>query len=240
MTIHYVSSIDAAKQFTSSPSLPPNSVSESSSPASIPKPSPLLALPPLIFVDRSHFVLNDTTLTRSEVDLSLIGCARSSAAIVRNPITAGVLSIIVTILSLPTLKDCTGGLRFGVVDSTAPIPELDEAIGTKVKNSISLSASHGCIASNTPSTHNSTAWDLCHSKMNEGDCIRIELDMDSSPRTVQFFVNGQRGLSFVSGLPRSIRVGFSVFVQGTSFRIDRITTQIRSTPLPREMKEIKW
>ncbi|KAK2942063.1 hypothetical protein BLNAU_9989 [Blattamonas nauphoetae] len=105
----------------------------------------------------------------------------------------------------------TGIVRIGVLDTTSPIPEVGESIGT-----------------------------FCHSKLKEGDCVRMEVEMDSNPRTLQFFVNGESGRCFVSGLPRSVRIGFSVFGQGTSFRIDRIAEQQRPTPIAPDMREFVW
>ncbi|KAK2942435.1 hypothetical protein BLNAU_22668 [Blattamonas nauphoetae] len=75
--------------------------------------------------------------------------------------------------------------------------------------------------------------------MRDGDCVRMEVDMDSTPRTVQFFVNGESGECFVSGLPLSVRIAFTVSVVETFLRIDRIAQQERPTPITPEMTEIK-
>ncbi|KAK2952896.1 hypothetical protein BLNAU_12217 [Blattamonas nauphoetae] len=128
----------------------------------------------------------------------------------------------------------------GLLDSTAAVPKLGDALGYIVKDSLSSFSFNGGLYRNTPSTGHQYRFDSCHSYLKEGDCVRMEVDMESTPRTVLFFVNGESGRCFVSGIPRSVRIGFSVSGQGTSFRIDRIAKQQRPTPLTPEMREITW
>ncbi|KAK2943246.1 hypothetical protein BLNAU_21818 [Blattamonas nauphoetae] len=107
-------------------------------------------------------------------------------------------------------------------------------------DSLSLYSYYGCLWQNTPSTQLDSQATVYCSGLMEGDCVRMEVDMDSNPRTVQFFVNGESGPSFISGLPPSIRIGFTLTKKGTSFRIDRITQQTHPTPISPEMEEIRW
>ncbi|KAK2951130.1 hypothetical protein BLNAU_13973 [Blattamonas nauphoetae] len=99
------------------------------------------------------------------------------------------------------------------------ITAINEILGRNVKNSVSL-CSFGDLSFNTPS---SESYEDCHSVLKEGDCVRMEVDLDSTPRTVQFFVNGWAGMCYMSGLPSSVRIGFSVAGKGTSFRINNIS-----------------
>ncbi|KAK2957294.1 hypothetical protein BLNAU_7672 [Blattamonas nauphoetae] len=41
-------------------------------------------------------------------------------------------------------------------------------------------------------TPSSDSYEDCHSFLEEGDCVRMEVDLDSTPRTVHYFVNGLR------------------------------------------------
>ncbi|KAK2963691.1 hypothetical protein BLNAU_1256 [Blattamonas nauphoetae] len=102
--------------------------------------------------------------------------------------------------------------------------------------SVGLNSS-GYLYWNTPSSPSSQRR---HIVLKEGDCVRIEVDLESTPRTVQFFVNGQAVDSYVSGIPSSVLIGFSVCAQGTSFRIDNISHLSRPTPISEEMEEIEW
>ncbi|KAK2941717.1 hypothetical protein BLNAU_23379 [Blattamonas nauphoetae] len=70
------------------------------------------------------------------------------------------------------------------MDSTSRFRDSDEILGVNINNSVS-----------------------CHSELKESDCVRMEVDLDSTLRTVQFFVNGEAGRSYVSGLPPSVRIG---------------------------------
>ncbi|KAK2958956.1 hypothetical protein BLNAU_5972 [Blattamonas nauphoetae] len=185
---HLVSSVDSERLNNLSPSLHPNSMSKSRSVATASVPSPLVTLPPLLFTDPSHFIINGTSITRSEVDLGIFGFARHSSALLRDPIDNGIVSITLALLSLININDQAGGIRFGLLKSIAPVPKLGEFIGYEVK--------------------------------------------------VQLFVNGRSGRSFVSGLPPSVRIGFSVFAQETSFRIDRIVKQTQPTPILQYIPEL--
>ncbi|KAK2941969.1 hypothetical protein BLNAU_23122 [Blattamonas nauphoetae] len=130
-----------------------------------------------------------------------------------------------------------GGIRFGLVDSRKPVPKMGEALGCDVENSLSLSSSIGNLDLNKLSTRRKRQCKSCNLFMKAGACVRMEVDMDSNRRTVQFFVNGRAGRCFVSGFPPSARIGITVFGQGTSFRIDRIARQPRPTPIDPEMGE---
>ncbi|KAK2947833.1 hypothetical protein BLNAU_17253 [Blattamonas nauphoetae] len=198
-----------------------------------------MALPPLLFTNPAHFTIDWTTITHSAISLPSKECNDASSVILGDSVTKGTVSVTMTILSLP-IPNRVGSVRMGLVQSTAAVPQLGEFIGWDVKDSLSLNSSTGNLSRNTPSTGYSPQFEFCHSQLKEGDCVRMEVDMDSKPRTVQFFVNGKCGFSFVSGLPPSVRIGFAVSGQGTFCRIDRIARQERPTPITPEMREITW
>ncbi|KAK2952897.1 hypothetical protein BLNAU_12218 [Blattamonas nauphoetae] len=209
--IHVVSSVDSERLINHSPSSTPFSLSKSRCNATASVTVPLITLPPLLFTDPSHFIINETALTRSEVDLGVLEFARPSSALLRDPITSGIISVTITIQALPSIDHF---VRFGVLDSTAPVPKTGATLGWDVEDSLSLTSMRGSLGSNPPSTLHSPHFEPCHSELREGDCVRIEVDMKSTPGTVQFFVNGESGRCYMSGLPPSVRIGFTLFGQG--------------------------
>ncbi|KAK2941962.1 hypothetical protein BLNAU_23115 [Blattamonas nauphoetae] len=201
-------------------------------------PTPFSSLPPLLFMNYDHFVVHYTTITRSAIGVDLKQFDTHSSILIGDPLAKGIVSISISLLSLP-MFGFIGAVRMGLLDSFAPIPEFGETLGLGVEDSLSLNSLSGKLYHNTPSSGHRYRSESCHSYLNEGDCVRMEVDMDSTPRTVQFFVNGERGEHFVSGLPPSVRIGFTLFGQGTSFRIDRIARQPQPTPIDPEMDEIE-
>ncbi|KAK2957293.1 hypothetical protein BLNAU_7671 [Blattamonas nauphoetae] len=135
-----------------------------------------------------------------------------------------------TILSSPS-----GTLSFGLMDSSYRIPVIGEELGVHVKYSVCLDR-FGYLDHNTPSE---TSGRYYHSHLKEGDCVRMEVDLVSTPRTLQFFVNGEAGECYVSGIPSSVRIGVSLFGTGTSFRIDNISRLSRPTPISEGMNKFK-
>ncbi|KAK2941972.1 hypothetical protein BLNAU_23125 [Blattamonas nauphoetae] len=107
-------------------------------------------------------------------------------------------------------------------------------------DSLALSIPNGSLSYHHPEMEYHPEISDCFADVNEGDCVRMEVAMDSIPRTVQFFLNGERGKSFVSGLPSSVGIGFSVSGPGSSFRIDRITQLLCPTEIDEDMEKIKW
>ncbi|KAK2957314.1 hypothetical protein BLNAU_7692 [Blattamonas nauphoetae] len=89
------------------------------------------------------------------------------------------------------------------MDSTSPIPKTHETFGYRVQNSVCLNR-FGQLYFTTPS---SQSYEYCTSFLEEGDNVRMEVDLDSTPRTVQFFVNGEALKYYMSGIPSSVRIG---------------------------------
>ncbi|KAK2957329.1 hypothetical protein BLNAU_7707 [Blattamonas nauphoetae] len=195
------------------------------------RPSPLQTLPPMDFADPSHFFVEHSTITKPDLCMDNDGYCNWSSILLSNPFTSGIASVTITILSISDRS-----FNSGLMDSTSPIPEIGEALGYGVKNSVSLSR-HGSLFFNTPSSHSVKG---CTHILKEGDSVRMEVDLDSTPRTVQFFVNGEAGECCVSGIPSSVRIGFSLYGEGTSFRIDNISRLSQPTPISKVMREGKW
>ncbi|KAK2957317.1 hypothetical protein BLNAU_7695 [Blattamonas nauphoetae] len=98
------------------------------------------------------------------------------------------------------------------------LPKIGQTLGINVNRSLnhnySSSHSKGCSLIN----------------LKEGDCVRMEAYLDSTPRTVQFFVNGHHTIPYPALIPSSVRIGCSVWGQGTLFRIDNISRFSQPTP----------
>ncbi|KAK2957324.1 putative Mitogen-activated protein kinase kinase kinase 5 [Blattamonas nauphoetae] len=191
------------------------------------------AISSFVFTDPSHFRVNHNEITRTDVGEDEHGDATWSSVFLADVFTNGVMSVEFTLLSL---NDIDGDLRFGLMDSNNPIPAVGEALGFNVQNSVSFD-NIGCLTFNTPS---SNSYEDCQSFLVEGDCVRMEVDLDSTPRTVQFFVNGEAGERYMSGIPSSVRIGFSVAGTRASFRLDNFSRLSQPTPLSEEMEEIEW
>ncbi|KAK2957334.1 hypothetical protein BLNAU_7712 [Blattamonas nauphoetae] len=185
-------------------------------------------LPPLLFTNPAHFSIRHSTLVRTDLDCVGHRYAEYATVLIRDIITSGVVSISISLCKLPKFF-WHAQLSFGFMDSSFPVPKVGCALGNSVKNSVGLS-SNGNLNFNTPS---SNSFEDCHSELKEGDCVRMEVDLDSTPRTVQFFVNGEAGRCYVSGIPSSVRIG------DTSFRIDNISRISQPTPISEGMNEVK-
>ncbi|KAK2952268.1 hypothetical protein BLNAU_12827 [Blattamonas nauphoetae] len=153
-------------------------------------PTPLLTLPPLTFTDPSHFSIDHNTVTRTEFGRNNYGGFASGSAHLSDPFTSGIVSITISILS----NGCRD-LTFGLMDSNNPIPKISEVFGLNIKNSVCF-CRNGQIWVNTPS---SSRGERCSPDLYTGACVRMEVDLDSTPRTVQFFVNGETMKCYVFG-----------------------------------------
>ncbi|KAK2951118.1 hypothetical protein BLNAU_13961 [Blattamonas nauphoetae] len=199
-------------------------------------PIPFITLPPMNFTDPSHFSIVHTTIVHAIDDSN--GNSFWSSVLLSNPFTSGVVSITMTLLSKRY-----GNVVVGLMDSASPIPKTDETLGSDVKSpffsdlifsdSVGLNRS-GDLCFNTPSLY---SCEDSHHELKEGDCVGMEVDLDSTPQTVQFFVNGVAGECYMTGIPSSVRIGFTVYGVGTSFRIDNISHLSQPIPISEGMNE---
>ncbi|KAK2943245.1 hypothetical protein BLNAU_21817 [Blattamonas nauphoetae] len=162
------------------------------------RPAQLLTLPRLLFTSRSHFAIDNTTITRSSENFDPHLYINNSSILLKAPITTGILSVTLVILSLPNVGYGPGGIMIGLLDSTAPVPEVAQCLGIQMKNSVSISSSSGLLWIHRLFVQDDPQHESCHFFLKEGDCVRMEVDMDSTPRTVHFFVNGESGRCFVT------------------------------------------
>ncbi|KAK2959563.1 putative CBL-interacting protein kinase 30 [Blattamonas nauphoetae] len=180
---------------------------------------PAMKLPGLLFTNKTHFIVRNNVLTRTEKGTDKKGRTRPSTVLLSEPITKGVVSITFVVMMIAdSVEDEKGFIDFGLLDSCRTIPTLGRGLGKNAKHSIGLSTSSGDLH----------------------DRVVMEVNMDSTPRTVQFFVNGEAGKCYVSGIPESVRIGFSADVMGTSLEIASVIHSTQATPLAGKMKEIRW
>ncbi|KAK2941189.1 hypothetical protein BLNAU_23903 [Blattamonas nauphoetae] len=173
----------------------------------------------MVFSHPRDFKASKNTITRTEHGLKRVG-----TAIFEQPISAGIVSMSISISSLPP----EGSVYYGLVHSKSPSPNRNRAIGQGHKGSIGISSNgsftHQPIAnlSLTPEP----------AELKEGDEIRIEIDNTSNEGTALFFVNGKPQRYYFSEIPSPVRFGFSLFGQGTAVQVNDITHHYAASPIP--------
>ncbi|KAK2945072.1 hypothetical protein BLNAU_20017 [Blattamonas nauphoetae] len=100
---------------------------------------------------------------------------------------------------------------FGLIDSTTSIPKFDDWVGCYLDNCFVLWLNDGCVWKQQKAWDEIHHYGTCHPPLKVGDCVRMEVDMDSKPQTVQFFVNGEAGQHYVSDLPTRPSCGSLLF-----------------------------
>ncbi|KAK2954528.1 hypothetical protein BLNAU_10548 [Blattamonas nauphoetae] len=196
---------------------------------------PTMKLPELLFTHKSHFFVRNSVLTRTEKGDDGKGKTRPSTVLLSEPITKGVVSVTFVVLTLAESGEQKGIINFGLLDSSLAVPQLGRVLGKDVQLSLSLSTSEGNLLISNRSSSGISGF----SGLSKNDRVVMEVNMDSTPRTVQFFKNGWAGKCYVSGIPESVRIGFSADVMGTSLQITSIIHSTQPTPLTDHMKEIK-
>ncbi|KAK2944521.1 hypothetical protein BLNAU_20570 [Blattamonas nauphoetae] len=196
---------------------------------------PTIKLPELIFTNKTHLAIRNNVLTRTEKGTDEKGRTRPSTVQLSDPILKGVVSVTFVVLTLAESLEEKGFIHFGLLESSAVVPQLGHVLGEDVKHSVGLSTSGRIRVFNRIKLEE----DCCYS-LSKKDRVVMEVNMDSTPRTVQFFVNGQAGKCYLSEIPESVRIGFSADVMGTSLQITSIVHSKQATPLTGKMKEIKW
>ncbi|KAK2947686.1 hypothetical protein BLNAU_17356 [Blattamonas nauphoetae] len=196
---------------------------------------PTMKLPELLSTHKSHFAIQNNVLTRTEKGTDENEINKYSTVLISEPITKGVVSVTFVILTLAELLKQKGFIYFGCLDSSATMPQLEYVLGDNVKHSVSLSTTGDMHLRNRTQLE-----EKCSVSLSMNTRVVMEVNMNSTPRTVQFFVNGKAGKCFVSGIPASVRIGFSASMMGTSLQITNIVHSTQSTPLADGMKEIRW
>ncbi|KAK2943741.1 hypothetical protein BLNAU_21344 [Blattamonas nauphoetae] len=193
-----------------------------------------MKLPELLFTHKSHFTIRNNVLTRTDKGANKNGRTKPSTVLFSEPITKGVVSVAFVVLTLAESVNQKGFINFGLLDSSMAVPQLGDALGKDVNNSVCLEPD-GNIRICTQ-----TRLIGYHSSFSKSDRIVMEVNMDSTPRTVQFFVNGKACQRYVSGIPESVRIGFSAHMLGTSLEITNIVHSTQPTPITEMLREIKW
>ncbi|KAK2944876.1 hypothetical protein BLNAU_20219 [Blattamonas nauphoetae] len=196
---------------------------------------PTMKLPDQLFTDKSHFRIRNNLLTRTEKGTDKKERTRPSTVLFSDSITKGIVSVTFVVLTLAESVEQKGFINFGLLDAQTDVPRLGRVLGKDVKHSIALSTRGEihvfCLAK---------LEEKSHYFLSRKDRVVMEVNMESNPRTVQFFVNGKTAACYVSGIPESVRIGFSADVLGTSLEIASIVHSTQATPVTNKMKEIKW
>ncbi|KAK2950844.1 putative Cyclin-dependent kinase 2 [Blattamonas nauphoetae] len=196
----------------------------------------IVELPPLIIYPLHGYQVKDQTFTRfrhthePDEDDSEIG----GLVALTEPITSGIISVSV---SLRTIKK-DAALLIQLAPATGPLTSLGDII--TCETCFGFASSNGRLIVDSKSTDDKSRRKPCHQPLKEGDDVVIEVNMDSNPRTVQFFVNGKAGKSYGSDFPESMRVMIWTYGLGISFRLNSITCLTTPTPIAPEMKAVPW
>ncbi|KAK2958489.1 hypothetical protein BLNAU_6523 [Blattamonas nauphoetae] len=119
-----------------------------------------MVFPPLLFTAPSHFIVRSSIVTRTAGAITLKRSTNTSLILIGDPVTTGIVSVTMTILSLPA-TDCfsfsssslsayTGEIFISLLDTTTPDTEVDEIIGCNIK---SLSPFSSCLQILSHSLH---------------------------------------------------------------------------------------
>ncbi|KAK2951224.1 putative Carbon catabolite-derepressing protein kinase [Blattamonas nauphoetae] len=193
-------------------------------------------LPHLVIYHPKAFQIQDQTFTQIKPEDQLDDENQVEVITLAEPITRGIVSVSVTLHTLTTLEL---GAPF-VISLIIPSGLLVSCDSIGDPMSVDFLSEDGKFLILSPSTEQNYRSEQCHEPLKEGDTVVMEVDMESKPRTVQFFVNGRAGKSYVSGLPQKMGVQIMTEGVGTSFRLNSVTRLTTPTPIAPEMKAIKW
>ncbi|KAA6376367.1 MAG: hypothetical protein EZS28_028107 [Streblomastix strix] len=62
-----------------------------------------------------------------------------------------------------------------------------------------------------------------------GDCVTLELNMDSNPRTLTFFVNDEEQPDYVTNIPAAVRFFAALWLKYTAFKVIKIEALSKPT-----------
>ncbi|KAK2946844.1 hypothetical protein BLNAU_18222 [Blattamonas nauphoetae] len=198
-------------------------------------PIPLTTLTSLLHTHKSHLRVKNTTIAPCKGITDSGNSSFFYPLVVAEEISSGIVSVTVTALSQRYSGDFVG-----LMESPCPNPEVDTGLGHKLKWCFSLWSNDGCVWKQQGPVYEYQHREAFHPPLNEGDCVRMEVNMDSKPRTLQFFVNGEAGQSYVSGLPTLVRVAFIAYSEESSVRVDRIVRQSNATPIKPGTRRLNW
>ncbi|KAK2956352.1 hypothetical protein BLNAU_8719 [Blattamonas nauphoetae] len=178
---------------------------------------------PLVLVPPSNcYKIEDRTVTRvrNENEGDPIAASPEGALIIVEPITRGIVSISITLNSLVTIGTLPAFI-ISLVSSgmffPSPVVQLPTDCCT------GLESLNGELIASSPAEGSEENNKQCHKPLKAGDVVVMEVNMESTPRTVQFFVNGKAGKCYASELPESLSVMLMAFGEGTSFRLNSIS-----------------
>ncbi|KAK2947627.1 hypothetical protein BLNAU_17460 [Blattamonas nauphoetae] len=210
-------------------------------------PEQVEALPPLIVRRHRSYQVRDQTFTllrpdsannknmeEDEDDEDTIDDEDVSGYVaLAEPITSGIVSVSATIHALKG----DPAITLSLVPAAGPLSPLRTLKDVNLK--ISFESTDGDIVVEATSIGYTVSGSRCHDPLEEGDTVVMEVNMESNPRTVQFFVNGKAGKSYVSGIPQSIRLMMMTEGVGTSFRLNSVTQLATPTPFPQGERVMK-
>ncbi|KAK2956422.1 hypothetical protein BLNAU_8645 [Blattamonas nauphoetae] len=194
----------------------------------------------LICPTPDYFVTHDNVISRTAFDKNTGGIPRQHTIFLKKPFENGLWSIEIKLLNRGRKLD----MMFGVMDAENPMPTPKQAIGLHIPRS----ASYHMAGKINVLTQRSSRFKSDAQRINPGSIVRMELDLQTpyqsgttnTARTVRFFHNHQETKSLVTGLPRSLLLGVSLFGENTSVAFLHIGQRSSPTPLSHELVPVAF
>ncbi|KAK2949796.1 putative Carbon catabolite-derepressing protein kinase [Blattamonas nauphoetae] len=198
----------------------------------------ITGLPLLLVLPCNSYKIEDRTFTRLRLENKEDALTPDVECMlfIAEPITRGIVSISITLNSLTTLEDqptfaislsSTGIFMQSLVDPLSPLAM------------VGFESEKGELRAGSPSEEDEGTNEPCHQPLKAGDVVVMEVNMETNPRTVQFFVNGKAGKCYASGLTESMSVTLMAFGEGTSFRLNSMMHLTTPTPFAPGMKAVQ-
>ncbi|KAK2959416.1 hypothetical protein BLNAU_5725 [Blattamonas nauphoetae] len=224
------------------PAAPPAPAASTNQGPVVFKPGPLdmkgIPFPELLMSDPCLFDVSEETVIRTKIGRSKEGFASRASFALKEPFTSGVTSLTFTVPVVGATDTFYGSVNVAILPSNVIVPPLRKYIASPL-NACTLHYSDGKLAATIRQNATEPETLACHSPLEEGDIIRVEVDMDSTPRVAQFFVNGKAGSAYVSHLPSSVRLAWQANLHQTRVRLLDISKLTHATPIPKNAKELK-
>ncbi|KAK2947619.1 hypothetical protein BLNAU_17452 [Blattamonas nauphoetae] len=193
-------------------------------------------LPFLNIIPIKAFKIRKQTFTLSRPEHNHFGSVYGRV-IIAEPITRGIVSVSITLHTLTTSEHGEPFCLF-LSPTAGPFSLVGDILTFKF--TIYWTSSKGHLEIDLTSTGEGRIDAPCHEPLREGDTVVVEVNMESNPRTVQFFVNGKAGKCYVAGIPESMHVIMVAEGVGTSFRLNGVTLLTTPTPFAPQMKCIPY
>ncbi|KAK2942412.1 putative serine/threonine protein kinase [Blattamonas nauphoetae] len=194
----------------------------------------------IVFSSKDHFDVVGARYTRTSKGQNSDGNAVTSTVVFNDSLHKKLVQMDFTIEKLVTSKKFDTRLNIGLMTFKPLLPDPGLRLGTPtLPCSLCLNVDGRLHISCPESSLESTRVD-CFRPLQEGDTVRIVVDLISDPRYVVFYVNDQIGKCFLTHLPEEMRFAVSVFMAGNSFTASPLQELQHAPHIPPEVVARPW